>query len=101
MRPYLRKNKNDLKKSGTRKIRLTIVVNFMSLKDSDKELPKHSKSDNLKIMINDKADKVIEELFQLHLSRYEIRFQTQCKLVISYLIMFIYYKPHKIIFKRG
>ena len=28
----------------------------------------HSKSDNIKITINDKADKVIEELFQYFLS---------------------------------
>ena len=47
----------------------------MSLKDSDKELAKHSKSDNLKIMINDKADKVIEELFQLHLSSMELGYK--------------------------
>ena len=37
----------------------------------------HSKRDNIEIMINDKADKVAEELFQLHLSRYQIGLETQ------------------------
>ena len=32
----------------------------------------HSKSDNIEIMINDKADEVVEELFQSFFSRYQI-----------------------------
>ena len=35
----------------------------MSLKDNDKEHLMHSKSDNIEIMINDKAEEVIGELF--------------------------------------
>ena len=31
----------------------------------------HSKSDNIEIMINDNADEIIEELFQLVFSRYQ------------------------------
>ena len=34
----------------------------MSSMDNDEERVMHSKSDNLEIMINDEADKVIEEL---------------------------------------
>ena len=41
----------------------------MSPKDNDEEPVMHSKSDNIEIMINDEADRIIdriiEELFQL------------------------------------
>ena len=39
----------------------------------------HSKKDNVEIMINDKADKVIEELSQSLLSRYQIGLETSMK----------------------
>ena len=39
----------------------------------------HSKSDNIEIMIFDKADKVIEELFQPLLKRYQIGLETSLK----------------------
>ena len=38
--------------------------NFMSSKDNDEERVMHSKSDNMEVMINKKADEVIGELFQ-------------------------------------
>ena len=38
----------------------------MSFKDNDEEHLMHSKSDNIEIMINDKADEVIEERFFNH-----------------------------------
>ena len=50
----------------------------------------HSKSDNIKITINDKADKVIEELFQYFLSG--MGWKHQWKVVISYFIVFIFYR---------
>ena len=43
-------------------MQLTIANNFMSSMDNDEERVMHSKSDNLEIMINDEADKVIDEL---------------------------------------
>ena len=36
----------------------------------------HSKNDNIEIMTNDKADEVIDELFESLLSRYQIRLET-------------------------
>ena len=59
-------------KIDTWKIQLTIVINFISSKDNDKECPMHSTSDNIETMINLKADEVIEELFQSLLSRHQI-----------------------------
>ena len=44
----------------------------MSSKDNDEQHVMHPKSDNIKILINDKADEVIEEILQSLLSRYQI-----------------------------
>ena len=58
--PYFKDIINDLKKCDTWKIQLTVEINFMSSKDTDEECIMHSKSDNIEIMINDKADEVIK-----------------------------------------
>ena len=68
--PYL-KHINIFKKSDTWEIQLTIAINFVSSKH-DEERVMHSKSDNIEIMINDKADEVVEEILQSLLSRYQI-----------------------------
>ena len=68
IRPYLKDIINNLKKSDTRKIQLTIAISFISSKDNDEERVLHSESDNVEIMINDKAHEVIEEPFQLLLN---------------------------------
>ena len=47
-----------------------VAINFMPFKDNDEEDVMNLKSENLEIMNNDKADEVIEELFQSLLSRY-------------------------------
>ena len=69
IRPQL-KDINNLKKFDMWKIQLTITINFISSKDNDEKRVMHSKSDKTEIMINDKADEVIEELFESTLSRY-------------------------------
>ena len=70
---------NDLKKYDTWKNQLTIAINFMSSKDNDEERVMHSKNDNIKVMINNKTDEVIEKLFQSLLSRNEIGLRTTMK----------------------
>ena len=45
------------------KIHLMIANNFMSSTYNDQERVMHSKSDNIEIMINDKSDELIKELF--------------------------------------
>ena len=67
IRPYLR-DINNLQKSDTCEIQLIKAINFISAKDNDEERVIHSKIDNIEIMINHKADKVMEELFN-HLLR--------------------------------
>ena len=43
----------------------------MFSKDNNEERVMHSNSDDIEIMINDKADEVTEELFQSLLSSYQ------------------------------
>ena len=53
------------------KIQLTIAANFISSLENDGKCVMHSKSDNIKIMINDQVDEVIKELFDFK-NRYQI-----------------------------
>ena len=62
---------NKLKKLNKWKIQLTIAINFIFSKGNDEEHVRHSKSDNIEIMINDKANEVIKELFKLIKNRYQ------------------------------
>ena len=61
IRPYL-KDINNLRKSDTWKIQLTIAISFISSIDDDEEHEMHLKSDKIEIMMNDEADEVIKEL---------------------------------------
>ena len=56
IKPYLKDIINNLKKSDTLKIQLTITINSISSKDNVEECVLHSKSDNKEIIIRDKAD---------------------------------------------
>ena len=62
---------NNLKKSNTWKTKSRIAINFISCKDNDEEHVMHSKSDKTEVMINDKVDEVIEELYKSLLNRYK------------------------------
>ena len=53
-----------------------------------KDCVMRSKSDNIEIMISDKADEVIEELFQSLLSRYQIGLETSVR-VSDFIFDFI------------
>ena len=47
------------------KIQLPIAINLISSKDNDEKCVIHSESGNIEIMINKKADEIIEEPFRL------------------------------------
>ena len=70
IRPYLKDIINNLKKITTWKIQLTIAITFISFQDNDKESLIRLKSDNIEIMINGKADDVIEFFFESLLNSY-------------------------------
>ena len=56
-----------------------IVINYISSKDTNEEQIMHSKNDNIEIMIDDKPDEPIKELFKSLLDRY----QTGLKITIK------------------
>ena len=60
------------------------AINFITSKDNDKEWVIHSNSDNIKFMIYDKADEVIEELFE------DIRLDCKQQWKVVILKIFIY-----------
>ena len=97
MSPYLKDIINNLKKSGTWKIQLTIANNFISSIDNDEEPVMHSKRDNIEIMISDEVDEVIEELFDLLKNRYQNKLVSikGSDFVFDYVQLF-YYKCHEI-----
>ena len=61
----------------------------------------HSKSDNREIIINDKADEVIVELFKSLIKKYQIGLETSMRGsdFIFDCVCLLYYNCHKIHFK--
>ena len=70
---------NNFKKFDTWKIQLTKAINFISFKDRYEQNVTHSKSNNIEIMIYDKADEITEELFESPYSRYQIGLEKPMK----------------------
>ena len=95
---------NNLKKSDTWKFQLTIAINSIFPKDdNDEEGATHSKSDNIKIIINDEADKVIKKLFKSLEKIYQNNLEKSMKgseFIFDYVHLF-YYKCHNINPNRG
>ena len=97
IRSYLKDLINNLKKSDTWKIQLTVANNFISSIDNDEEHVMHSKNDNLEIMIKDEADNVIEELFESFKNKYQNNLESmRGSEFVFYCVNLLYYKYHKI-----
>ena len=62
---------NDHETKGEWKIQLTMLINFFSSKDSQKISTVHTKSDNTETIIGGETDKIIEELSEALLERYQ------------------------------
>ena len=75
------------------KIQLIIANNFISSIDNDKECVMHTKSDNIKIMMNDEADEIIEVLFDSLKNIYQNNLESMkgSKLLFNYVHL-LYYK---------
>ena len=75
----------------------------MPSKHNTKKLVMYSKSDKIKIMINGKADELIQELFQAVLSRYQIGLETFIKGsdFVFGCVHLLYSKCHKIVSNWG
>ena len=85
------------------KFQLTIAINSISSKGNDEEHVMHSKSNNIEIMVNDKLEDVIKELFQSLLSRYQIGMKTSMRVsdFIFDCVHLLYYKCHEVSFNQG
>ena len=96
IKPYLIDIIINLQKSDTWKIQLIIAINFISLKML-------MKSKNIKFRLYDNANEVVNKLFKSLLSRYQIGIETLMRGsdFIFDSVQLLYYKCHKINFKRG
>ena len=92
-----------MQKSDTCKVQITILIDFISAKDTDEEQTMHPKNDNIEVMTYDNLDEIIEELFESLLSRWKIGSETRMRDndFIFDCVNLLYYKCHKINFKRG
>ena len=93
----------NLQKSDTRKIRIIIVINFISSKYVDEERVMHSKSNNIEFMLYDNANEVVNEIFQSFLSRYQIGLETSMRGgdFIFDSVQLMYYNCLKLNFRCG
>ena len=48
----------------------------------------HSKSDNAKIMINDRLEEIVEEIFKSFFSRYQIGLETSMRGSLTSIMLF-------------
>ena len=93
----------DYETQGEQKIQLTMAINFMSSKDSDETHIMHTKSNNIKIMLSNETDKIIREIFESLLQRYQEGLEELMRgsEFVFDSIDLLCYKLHKIILNRG
>ena len=101
--PYLRKIIIDLQNSDTWKTQLTIAINFVSSKDSEKDCIMHPKCDNIKITSYNDVNEVVDELFNSLRSRYQGNLDKSMRGsdFIFDAVQLMYCKCHKVNFRRG
>ena len=78
-------------------------MNFISLKDAEEERVMDSRSGNIKFASYNDANQVIDELFESLRSRYPGNLETSMR-GSDYIfdsVQLMYYKCHKVNFKRG
>ena len=93
----------DFQNSDTQKIQLTITINFIYSKDAAEKRVMHSRSDNKKFASYNDANKVVNELTESLCSRYHVNLETSMREsdFIFYSVHLMYYKYHKVNFRRG
>ena len=103
IKPYLRDIINDHKTQGEWKIHLTVGINFFSSKDSAVIHTMDSKSDNIEILIGNKTDEIIEDLFDSLLQRHQKGLEESMKRseFVFDNVDSLYYKLHKISLNIG
>ena len=71
IKPYLTDIIQDNKTQGELKIQLILIINFISSKDSDEIRTMHKKNNNIKIIMDNETDEIIEKHFESLLQKYQ------------------------------
>ena len=103
IRQYSRHILNDHKNQGELKISLTVIINFISSKDSDEICTIHAKSNNMEFMMGNGTDEIIKELFESLLQKYQEGLEGK-KRGSEFLfdsVDLLHYNLHKISLNRG
>ena len=103
IRQYSRHILNDHKNQGELKISLTVIINFISSKDSDAICTIHAKSNNMEFMMGNGTDEIIKELFESLLQKYQEGLEGK-KRGSEFLydsVDLLHYNLHKISLNRG
>ena len=102
VRPYLKDIIDNLEKSNTWKIYLTIAINFISSIYNNEEPAMDSKSDNIETMIDYEANAVMKEPFDSLKNGYQNNLESMkgSEFVYNFFHL-MYYKRHKINLNRG
>ena len=103
IKPELSDIINDHKTKGQSKIHLTIVINFFYSKDSEETCTMYSKSDDLEVVMGKETDKIIEDLFDSFLQRYQKSLEESMRASDFVLdsVDSLCYKLHKISLNRN
>ena len=85
------------------KIKLTIVINFISLRDAEEERVMHQSSDNIKFTSYIDVNEIVHELFDSLRSRLQGNLEISMKGsdFIFDSAQMMYYKCHKVNFRLG
>ena len=103
IRPYLSHMIHDHKIKGDWEIQLTMAINFFSFKDFEEIRTMYTKSNNIDIIIGNKTDEIIEELFESFLQKYQQGLEKSMggSEFASDSVDSLYYKLHQISLNRG
>ena len=71
------------------KIQLTMKIDFISSGDSKETCTMYTKSDNIKSVMGNETDEIIEEFFESLLKRYQKRLEQNMKKVNLFMIKLI------------
>ena len=95
--------KIDYKTEGKRKIQLTIEINSVSSKDSDKIRITHTKSDNIDILMGSETNNIIKEVFKSIIQKYQEGLEQSIREseFIFESVNLLYYRLQRISLKRG
>ena len=85
------------------KIQLTMAINFISSKDSDKTRTMYTKSNNVEIMIGSETNEIIMELFESFLQKYQEGLEQSMRgsEFVDDSVDVLYYNLNKVSLSRG